>query len=95
MHRAANQRVFGMAPLQLCICYGVARDPSDMGNANYVAVQIGLKNTRSTGIGIDEIRKFRPDASIKPGLDLSRLLKMLSVSVHLSQHRADSIVLDA
>jgi hypothetical protein len=35
--------VSGMAPLQLCIGGGLLGDPSDAGNANYFAVQIGLK----------------------------------------------------
>jgi hypothetical protein len=82
----------GMAFLQLRIGLGVARDPSDVGNANYVAVQIRLKNTGATGIGIDEIW-ILADASIKPGLEHNRLLNMFGVSAHFCQHRADSVVL--
>ncbi len=41
--------VLGMAAFQLVVSHWVAGDPSDVGNADYVAVQVSLENTGAAG----------------------------------------------
>ena len=37
--------VLGMATLELVVSHGIPGDPSDVGNTDYVAVQVSLENT--------------------------------------------------
>jgi len=81
--------VLGMATLELGVSHGIPGDPSDMGNADYVAVQVSFKNTGAAS------RASIVQCGVSPGLDLGGLLQVLSVGVHLSQYSADPVVLDA
>ena len=91
--------ILGMATLELVVSAGIPGDPSDMGNADYVAVQVSFKNTGATSWAALFVFKSTLDiidkTSISSGLDLSGLLQVLRVSVHLSQNSTNPVVLDA
>ena len=90
--------VLGMASLELVVSDWVAGDPSDVGNADHVAVQVGLKNTGTASWAASVKSAFERimcKYAVSSGLDLGGLLQVLCMSVHLSQHSADPVVLDA
>ena len=78
-----------MATLELVVRVRVPGDPSDVGNADDVAVQVSFKNTGAAsraaksnyGVVIDNT-----DTAVSSSLDLCSLLQVLGVGVHLSQH---------
>ena len=73
-----------MATLELVVSGGVPGDPSNMGNADYVAVEVSLENACAA---------VRHGTIVAPGLDLGGILQVLSMSVHLSQNGSDLVVL--
>src|SRR5512140_3432131 len=66
--------VLSVATLELVISSWIPGDPADMGNADYVAVQVSFENTGAARCA--DIR------AVSPGLDLGGLLQVLSVGVH-------------
>ena len=84
-----------MASLELVVSHWVAGDPSDVGNTDYVAVQISLENTGAASWAAPSVPYSVRRVAVSPGLDLGGLLQVLSMGVHLSQHSADPVVLDA
>ncbi len=88
-----------MASLELVVSCWVAGEPSDVGHADDIAVQVSLEYTSaaswaavSRAIGIGWIRAVHYQA-ISSGLNLGGLLQVLSMGVHLSQYSTDSVVL--
>src|SRR5271157_4322916 len=75
----------------------VPGDPSDISNADHVRVEVGLENSCATCRRSPNTGKLLPLLIIvvQPSLNLSVLLQVLSVSIHLSQDSSDSVVLDA
>eukprot|EP00829_Urostomides_striatus_P006873 TRINITY_DN174_c0_g1_i6.p3 TRINITY_DN174_c0_g1~~TRINITY_DN174_c0_g1_i6.p3 ORF type:complete len:233 (+),score=-9.71 TRINITY_DN174_c0_g1_i6:440-1138(+) len=87
-----------MAAFELLVSEWVAGDPADVGNADNVAVQVSLENTgaASRAASIDTVVFITTGyIAVSSCLDLGGLLQVLSVGVHLGQHGADPVVLDA
>ena len=91
-----------MSSLELFVSIGVAGDPSDVGNADDVAVQVCFENTGAASWAASArplsgllVYIWPGIRGISSGLDLGGLLQVLSMGVHLSQHSADPVVLHA
>src|SRR5690606_34264699 len=95
--------VLSMSSLELVVSLWVAGEPSDVGHADDIAVQVGLQNAGAAGWAAVGVVIFIAAGAVtlvhyqavSSGLDLGGLLQVLCMGVHLSQHSADSVVLDA
>ena len=83
-----------MPALEVVLGLRISGEPADVGHADDVTVEIGLKDAGAARIQCPQISKLDTPA-MQPGLDLGGLLQVLSMGVHLSQHCSDPVVLHA